>query len=288
MHKKFFSVAPVLLVLTFASGAGAATTSWLTSLDEALAQAARHDRYVLVDLYAEWCGWCKVLEKEVFSTPEFRDFTRDFVLLRVDVDDGAEGSALQARFSAYSLPTTLIMDKNQVRVGTVTGFAPAPAFLQKLAAEVASYRAFLDYYEKVRQSADLGALYQLAEELHSRSDGGRAVGVYQEILRRTGASSPKAVWLHYLIADAYRLAGRFDDALETLARARGLAGQAKGRDLLERLDLLGFYIAQDSQNCEKAKSSLRHFLETHPRSAHRRDAQRALDDLLKGQGRGCA
>jgi len=291
--KRLFVILFGMLLVAGTAAAGPPGAGWLTRLDQALEQAARKDRYVLVDLYAEWCGWCKVLEKEVFSTPEFRDFTKDFVLLRVDVDDGAEGSALQARFGIYSLPTTLVMDADQVRVGTVAGFAPAGPFLAKLAAAIASYDGFIESYERMKTSDDLGVLYGLADELHTRGDGARAAEVYHRILRHIGEGAPKAAWIQFLIADAYRLAGRYADAQDVLRRARTLsertsAENADGRDLRERIDLLGARIAQESHDCEQARSSLESFLEKHPRSSYRRDAQKTLDALRRGEMQGCA
>ena len=279
---------PFALALLVAPAVSASESDWLTSLDGALAKAEKNDSMILVDLYADWCGWCKVLEEKVFTTPAFRDFTKDFVLLRVDVEDGAEGSALQARFGAYSLPTTLIMNKDQVKIGTVAGFAPTPAFLQKLSAEIASYEAFLEYFDKMKKSDDLGVLYQLAQELHyKRGDGKRTVEVLRQILKRTGESSPKAGYLHYLMADAHRMAGHWDEAHVSLEKAHALSHEPQQRELRERIDMLSYRIAQDSHNCTKAKKSLEHFLEAHPKSSYRREVERALDDLRQGRGLDC-
>ena len=97
-------------VLTVPVAAGTEIRPWLDSVDEAFAEARRNEQLILVDLYADWCGWCKKLEKDVFSTPAFQTFARDFVLLRVDTEDRGEGTAIQRRYEAFSLPTTLVLD----------------------------------------------------------------------------------------------------------------------------------------------------------------------------------
>jgi len=286
MKDKLLPLLLILLSLGVPPGAWAST--WLTSVEEAVERAVRDDRYILVDLYADWCGWCKVLEEKVFSTPEFRKFTRDFILLRVNVDDGAEGSELQARFGVAGLPTTLMMDARLVRIGTVAGYAPPEEFIQKLAAELENYRQLMRYYEQMRHSDDSAVLRALAEELHSRGDGARAAVVYEQVGRRMGPDTDGAAWLHYLIADAHRLGRQFDEAERALKKARAMSGALGDRELAERIDLLSFYIAQDQGDCAKAQASLERFLKEHPRSTHRREVRRTLEALKSGDGMQCA
>ncbi len=259
--------------------------AWLTSVDQALAAAKQGERYVLVDLYAEWCGWCKVLEREVFTSPEFRAFTRDMVLLRVDVDDGGEGSELQARYQATSLPTTLILDAGMVKIGEVKGYAPTPQFIASVRRELDEFEAMLEFFDQVKRGDDLEMKRRLAEDFHGRGDGVRAAALYQSMLEQTTPGAAQA-WLHYLSADSYRLAGEFSRAESNLARAREL-NKAEPQ-LRERLDLLGFYIAHDSGDCGAAVASLEHFLEAHPHSGFQSQARRTLAAIRSGDEMKCS
>ena len=44
--------------------------TWQTSLAAGSAQAKEQHKYVLADVYTNWCGWCKKLDKDVFTNPK--------------------------------------------------------------------------------------------------------------------------------------------------------------------------------------------------------------------------
>ncbi len=128
---------------------------------------------VLVDLYADWCGWCKTMEREVFTQPRFQTYAERFVLLRVDVEDGAAGSELQRRFRAESLPTLLLLDPKQSLLGKIEGFLETDRLIARLDGELAAYDAFLAAYDVALASSDPLLWRSRARELHARGDGGR-------------------------------------------------------------------------------------------------------------------
>lgn len=265
--------------LTVTAASTSADETWLTSVAAAKKAAREQNRRILVDLYADWCGWCKELERKVFSTPQFRSFAKDFVLLRVDVEDRGEGSELQARFDATGLPTTLILDSSFVHVGQVRGFAPTADFIAMIRGEIERYDAFLAQYEKLRTSDDLQVLRQLAEELHTRGDGKRAAHLYERIRPLLPAGTAGAAWLQLMLADAHRLAEDFGRAETAMERARSIGQGAGDPELIERLDLLRYQIAQDRGDCKAAAASLERFLKDHPRSNRSSDARRTLAAL---------
>lgn len=43
--------------------------NWMT-FEEALAKSKTEKRPVFIDVYTDWCGWCKVMDKNTFSDPE--------------------------------------------------------------------------------------------------------------------------------------------------------------------------------------------------------------------------
>lgn len=255
------------------------STEWGKSVAEARAQAESSNRLILVDLYADWCHWCKRLESDVFSTEEFQLYSKKFVLLRVDTEDGAEGADLQEKFSAYNLPTILLVDHRLVEFGRVEGYAPTDQFIGVVEREIAEFRALEAGYERFADTNDPGALTVLADEFHKRGDGKRASSLYRRLLETDTLDKEKANWTRLQLADALRLDEQFDLASQEVSDARDRGRTTGNQDLIERLDLVQAQISLDRGDCSAARSELRRFLLTHPASQLRPWAQRTLDDL---------
>jgi len=98
------------------AGGGAVTAeqpAWVRvdgvgQLDAALASARRQGQPVVVDLYADWCISCKVMERSVFPQPEVADKLARFALVKLDVtDNDADDQALLKQYDLYGPPAML-------------------------------------------------------------------------------------------------------------------------------------------------------------------------------------
>lgn len=85
---------------------------WQADYDAALKQAAAENKYVLVSISGlEWCGWCKALENEVFSQPEFAEYAKDN-LICVLLDFTRSGRATNVEFAKQH---EMLLEKIQVQ-----------------------------------------------------------------------------------------------------------------------------------------------------------------------------
>lgn len=58
---------------------------WTEDIDAAFKTAAEAGKPVFIDFTgSDWCYWCKLAEKNIFSTPEWKAFAADVVCLKVD------------------------------------------------------------------------------------------------------------------------------------------------------------------------------------------------------------
>ena len=112
--------------------AGAADLNWRTDLPPALTQAAAEKKLVLMDFTgSDWCVWCKKLEADSLTQPEFATYAAtNLVLVRVDFprakpqtdDVKAANKALAAKFSVEGFPTLVVLKPDGTVVWRVNGY----------------------------------------------------------------------------------------------------------------------------------------------------------------------
>ncbi|MGB3561438.1 MAG: thioredoxin family protein, partial [Thermoanaerobaculia bacterium] len=240
--------------------------------------------YLLVDLYADWCHWCKLLEREVFSTHRFKEFASQFVLLRVDTEDGGQGTRFVERLGTPSLPTTLILNPRMVKVAEVEGYLPTEKMIEALESQLAAYRALEQALAEFGEGDDPAILYTLGKELQARNDGERATELYRRLLEGPGVTPEQELSARFRLVNSLRLSQRFDEAQEELEQARILATAQQNNRLLEHLDLLAADLARERGDCRSALTYLQTFLERYPQSSLRPQARRTLYALRTNEG----
>jgi protein disulfide-isomerase len=112
-------VLSALFVCCVAGALFAADASWTTSVPEAKAKAAKENKLVLLDFTgSDWCGWCKKLDAETFSQPEFGSYAKkNLVLVEVDFPHDKEQSdalkaankALAQKYDVSGFPTLVVL-----------------------------------------------------------------------------------------------------------------------------------------------------------------------------------
>ncbi len=106
---------------------------WTTDYAAALLRAKTEKKKVLLFFTgSDWCGWCKRLDREVLSTPEFKAYVRDqFVLVKLDFprdipqtsQEKVRNKKLSLQYGVQGYPTLVVLDSIGKSVGTL-GYQP--------------------------------------------------------------------------------------------------------------------------------------------------------------------
>src|SRR4051812_3153395 len=65
----------------------AAEIHWITSIDELQAKMAQSPKKVYMDVYTDWCGWCKKMDASTFQNPDLIKYmNNNFYAVRLNAE----------------------------------------------------------------------------------------------------------------------------------------------------------------------------------------------------------
>ena len=129
----------ILFIFLFTScnnGQSPDKLNWETNLEQAVAQAKKENKAVLVNFTgSDWCIWCKRLNSEVFSQKEFEEYAnKKLVLVKLDFRRDIQqtdatklyNNTLAQKYGIEGFPTILILNSKGDLVAK-TGYQPGGA-----------------------------------------------------------------------------------------------------------------------------------------------------------------
>ena len=110
----------------------AGEVDWLTDHAQALEKAKAEKKMVLMDFTgSDWCGWCKKLDKEVFSQEEFKAYAeKNLILLKLDFPKKKElpekeknqNAELKAKYQIKGYPSLIVLDSKGNKILEQRGY----------------------------------------------------------------------------------------------------------------------------------------------------------------------
>ena len=82
------------------------------TLTEVIDRAKEKDKLVFIDMIADWCAPCKLMEDEVYTyQPLYEFMNKNFISYRLDIEKD-NGPNIAFLYNVKTLPTLLFLDTN--------------------------------------------------------------------------------------------------------------------------------------------------------------------------------
>ena len=150
LFSKYTLIIAAAFVLFVTSEVGAQQVNWL-SWEEAMTLASQegNSKKIFVDVYTDWCGWCKKMDKDTFQNPTVATYMeQNFYMVKLDAEDKntkefkgqtfnfvPSGRRGYNQLAAYllngrlSYPTVVFMDEKLNLLSPVPGYQKPGPFL---------------------------------------------------------------------------------------------------------------------------------------------------------------
>lgn len=143
----------ILLVLAIAAVFGftlkptEVSVEWYT-FEEAVEKSKTEKRKIFIDVYTDWCGWCKVMDKNTFNNPEIAKYLNENfypVKFNAEQKEDIEFSGTTFKFvesgrrgyhqlaaallnNKLSYPTVVFLDENFAMIQPLPGYQKPDQF----------------------------------------------------------------------------------------------------------------------------------------------------------------
>lgn len=117
--------------------------NWLT-IEEAYQLNQSEPRKIFIDVYTNWCGWCKKMDRDTFSDKDVTEYVNEnFYAVKLNAEDttsfrlAEDAAPTTSRMLARSMgvsgyPTIVYMKEDFKTIHVVPGYQKADDFLKNL------------------------------------------------------------------------------------------------------------------------------------------------------------
>ena len=125
--KKILSVF-VLFILLSGFAKAKEINYYNKSWAEIKAKAKAENKFIFIDCYTEWCGWCKVMDKETMVDSGIIDLLNTkFVSVKMDMEKG-EGVKMAMKYHITGFPSFMFFNADGEYVYNTFGYMKIPDF----------------------------------------------------------------------------------------------------------------------------------------------------------------
>ena len=139
------------LLLLFSASITAQEINWI-SFEEAISESQKegNTKKIFIDVYTDWCGWCKKMDKDTFQNPEVATYMQENFLMVKFNAEGKEPIEFDGRTFEYvpsgrrgyhqlalallkgrlSYPTVVFLDEEMKMLSPVPGYQKVDPFMQ--------------------------------------------------------------------------------------------------------------------------------------------------------------
>ena len=102
---------------------------WVHSLEAAKTQAKAENKLIFMDVYAEWCGPCKIMARDTFPDPTVIKALENYVSVKIDADKAPE---ITRQYRIPGVPTLFVLTADGAPLHQESGSLPPEGILALL------------------------------------------------------------------------------------------------------------------------------------------------------------
>ena len=133
--KKVVGLIVMLVFIQQFSFAQKESINW-HSFEEVIEKTAANPKMILVDVYTDWCGWCKKMDRNTFTDPKVIEYVNNnFYAVKLNAENKKKKFSEQSmarNMRVRSFPNFIIMDASMENITQLPGYREPDNFVSAL------------------------------------------------------------------------------------------------------------------------------------------------------------
>ncbi len=267
--KKLLLLITLTILLTNCSTSKPTSIQWAeeTTFDEIIKKADKKNKIIMIDMYTDWCHWCKVLDEQTYPDSNVVEQAyKHLICVKRNGEDKAEGTQLVKKYNVNSYPCILFIDTNGEEIERINGYLPPEEYVievDKILKGEGTLPALLKKAEQEPNNLEL--LNEIAQKYSNRGKLDEARSYWDKVIEQDPNNS-KGALEEALFANsiAYLMTGDFESAPEILKKLIETCPDSKY--MKKALDFLILSYERNDQ-LEEAISYSKKYMELYPDDA---------------------
>ncbi|EMO14766.1 PF03190 family protein [Leptospira santarosai str. CBC523] len=251
-----------------------AEIQWEKSVKTAFEKAKTEGKPIFIDVYADWCGYCKTLKNEIYPKKEVQLELSKFVALSLDGDTFPN---LKRKYGIKGYPSILFLDKNGSLIDKITGMPDSKMILKLLKNAYSRKNLEKEYLEKLAKDPNgVKTNFQTGVYYFEAKEYAKAVRFFQKAIDTDDTrNTDKKHDALFNLGISYLEVGNFKSAIATF---NSYISRYPNGDLSSVLFFRANAYEELNQK-EEAKADYKKVLELTTDPEEKRDLQLRIDSL---------
>jgi len=202
---------------------------WKSTLAEARAASTESKKPLLIDFGAEWCGFCKKLDRETFADERVIRFVSDgFLAVKVDTD---KDPAAAKAHKVQALPTIVVLSPAGKEVHRIEGFRPPDVFIEDMKKSAGAAKDLERIEAEARKEPRNAAAQRTwARAVYASGDAPEAVRILTAAAGAGEPGNPDLAGIELDLGDIHARGGRHAEARAAYEKALAVTSEAAAAD----------------------------------------------------------
>lgn len=129
MNKLYIIIFSFIL---FLSCSNSGKINWEEDFDAAFEKSKTENKIIMMDIYTDWCGVCKEMDKTTFKDKNIVDSSTNFIALKFNPEKMSNGKDILQKYNILGFPTMLFINSDGFVLKRIVGYIEGDELINEM------------------------------------------------------------------------------------------------------------------------------------------------------------